>query len=45
VFFYCEGVVHHEFVPYGQMVNMDYLKAVRRKRPDLWRGEKMVAPT
>lgn len=37
VLFDCEGVVHHEFLPRDQMVNKDYLKAVRRKRSDLWR--------
>ena len=37
VLFDCEGVVHHEFLPHDQMVNKDYLKAVRRKRSDLWR--------
>jgi hypothetical protein len=44
-FFYCEGVIHHEFLLRGQTVNEEcYLKvtktlieAVRRKRPDLWR--------
>jgi hypothetical protein len=45
VCFDCEGIIHHKFLPCGQMVNKDYyLKvmkmlrgAVRRKRPDLWR--------
>ena len=45
LFFYCEGVIHHEFLLRGQTVNEEcYLKvmkrvreAVRRKRPDLWR--------
>ena len=40
-FFYCEGVVHHEFAPRGQAINKEYyvefLKrlrdTVRRKRP------------
>ena len=44
VFFYWKGIVHHEFVPAGQMVNQHlYVKvltrlreAVRRKRPVLW---------
>jgi hypothetical protein len=40
--FDCEGVVNHEFVRRGQMVNKDYLKTVRRKRPDLQRGKKWL---
>lgn len=44
VFFYHEGVVHHEYAPKGQTINKEYyveiLKrlrdAVRRKRPHLW---------
>jgi len=51
VFIDCEGIIHYEFLPCGQIVNKEYyLKvmkrlrgAVGRKRPDLWRGEKMVA--
>ena len=47
VFFYCEGIIHHELVPRGQMVNKEYYlkvmkrlrEAVRRKRHDLWRGK------
>jgi len=43
VFFYFEGIIHHEFIPYCQTVYKDcYLKvkirlreAVRRKGPDL----------
>jgi hypothetical protein len=46
-FFDCEGVIHPEFLPSGWMMNEKcYLKvmkrlgeAVRRKRPDLWRGK------
>jgi hypothetical protein len=46
VFFYTEGVVHHEFLHQGQTVNRwNYLKVlkhlrenVRRKRPQLWRN-------
>ena len=41
IFFYCEGVMHHEFAPRGQAINKEYyvefLKrlrdTVRRKRP------------
>jgi hypothetical protein len=41
VFLYCQGVIYHEFLPRGQVVNKEYyLKAVKRKRPDLWRGKK-----
>ena len=40
VFFYYEEVVYHEFLPRGQMVNKEYyMKAVRRKRPDLGGGD------
>jgi hypothetical protein len=50
-FFYCDGIIHHEFLPLGQTVNKEYYlkvinrlrEAVRRKRPHLWRGEKRVA--
>jgi hypothetical protein len=51
VSFDCEGIIHHEFLLRGQMVNKEYyLKvmqrlrgAVRRKR--FVEGEKMVAPS
>jgi len=44
VFFYWKGVVHHEFVPRGQVVNKQlYLgvlvhlrDAMHRKVPELW---------
>jgi hypothetical protein len=46
VSFDCEGTMHHEFLPHGQNKEY-YLKvtqrlrgALRRKRPDLWRGKK-----
>ena len=43
VFFYWKGIVHHEFVPRGQMVNKQLCQevlarlrdAVRRKRSEL----------
>jgi transposase len=46
IFFYIEGVVHHEFLPEGQTVNrwyyLDVLKrlreSIRRKGPQLWRN-------
>jgi hypothetical protein len=41
--------MHHEFLPYGQTVNkecylkvMKRLRAMRRKRTDLWMGEKWL---
>lgn len=45
VFFDCDGVVHHEFLPQGQSVNKEYYlavmrrlrEAIRQKRPNLWR--------
>ena len=48
-FFNCKGIVHHEFVPRGQMVNKQLYQevlarmrdAVRRKRPDC--GETRLA--
>jgi Transposase. len=47
-FFGCEGVIHYEFLPCGQMVNKEYYlevmrrlrEAVRRIRPDLWGRKK-----
>ena len=44
VFFDWKGIIHHEFVPRGQMVNKQLYQevlarlrgAVRRKRPELW---------
>jgi len=44
VFFDWKGIVHHEIVPHGQMVNKTLYQevlarlrnAVRRKRPELW---------
>jgi hypothetical protein len=33
VFFDCNSIMHHEFLPYGQMVNMEYyLKVMKRLR-------------
>jgi len=47
VCFECEGIICHEFQPGGQTVKKEYYlrvmkrlrEAVRRKRPDLWRGK------
>jgi len=33
VFFVCEGIIRHEFLPYGQTVNKEYyLKVMKRLR-------------
>lgn len=50
VFFDCRGVVHHEFLPYGQTVNKEYYlevmkrlrESVRRKRPQLWADQSWI---
>lgn len=50
VFFDWRGIVHYEFLPYGQTVNKEYyltvLKnlrdAVRRKRPELWKNNSWI---
>jgi hypothetical protein len=50
VFFDCEGIIHHEFLPFGQIVNREYYlnvmkrlrEAVRWKGPDLWRRKKWL---
>ena len=47
VFFDLKGIVHHEFVPRGHMVNKQLYReflarlrdAVRRKRPELWENQ------
>jgi len=46
-YFYWKGIVHHEFVPRGQMVNKQLYQEVlarlrddvRRKRPELWENQ------
>jgi len=50
VFFDCKGVICHKLLPRGQIVNKKYYlqvmkrlrlrEAVRRRRPDLWKGNK-----
>ena len=50
VFFDRKGIVHHEFVPHGQMVNKQLYQevlarlrdAVRRKRPELWENQTWI---
>jgi hypothetical protein len=47
VFFDSKGIVHHEYVPYGQVVNKQLYQevlvclrdAVDRKRPGLWENQ------
>jgi len=47
LFFDWKGIIHHEFVPHGQIVNkqlyqevLSHLRdAVRRKRPELWENQ------
>jgi len=47
VFFDWKDIVHHEFVPRGQMVNKQLYQevlaclkdAVHRKRPELWENQ------
>ena len=49
-FFYCEGIIHHEFLPYGQMMNKEYYLKVMKSWNKHWgekawfvKGKKMVA--
>ena len=49
-FFYWKGIVHHEFLPRGQMVNKQLYQeflvrvrdAVHTKRPELWENQTWV---
>ena len=39
-FFGCNGMVHHEFLPQGCVVNKEYyLKVMRQKRTELWKNQ------
>ena len=50
VFFDCNGMVHHEFLPQGRTVNQEqYLEvmhrlreAVRQKRTELWKNQSWI---
>jgi len=52
VFFDWRGIVHHEFVPRGKVVNKQLYQevlarlrdAVRRKRPELWENQTLMLP-
>ena len=47
VFFDCNGVMHHEFLPQGRTVNKEYYlevmrrfrEAIRQKRTELWKNQ------
>ena len=46
VFFDCNGIVHHKFLPLGRTVNRNYFfevmcrlrKVIRQKRTELWKN-------
>ena len=50
VFFDWKGIVHHEFLPHGQMVKKQlyqevlarFRDAVHRKRPELWENQTLM---
>ena len=50
VFFDCNGLVHHVFLPQGRMVNKEYYlegmrrlrEAIRRKRTELWKNQSWI---
>ena len=50
VFFYWQGIIHHELVPRGQTVKKEFYvtvlkrlrESVRRKRPQLWTNQSWV---
>ena len=40
VFFDCNSVVHHEFMPQGRTFNKEYyLEVIRHKRTGLWKNQ------
>ena len=51
VFFDCNGVVHHEFLPQGRTVNTEYdlevmcrlREAIRQKRTELWKNHSRIS--
>ena len=50
VFFDCNGIVHHEFLPQGRTVNKEYYleiirrlrEAIRQKRTELWKNQSWI---
>ena len=50
VFFDCNGLVHHEFLPQGRTVNKEYYlevmrrlpEAIRQKRIELWKNQSWI---
>ena len=50
VFFDCNGMVHHEFLPQGRTVNKEYYlevmcrlrEAIRQKRTELWKNQSRI---
>ena len=50
VFFDCNAVVHHEFLPQGRTVNKEYYlevmhrlrEAIRQKRTELWKNQSWI---
>ena len=50
VFFDCNGVVHHEFLPQGRTVNKEYYlevmrrlrEAIRQKHTELWKKQSWI---
>ena len=50
VYFDCNGVVHHEFLPQGITINKEYYleviirlhEAIRQKRTELWKNQSWI---